>query len=79
MNDRNGKFRVALFEAPRAAGLNIRKGFAYGLLVGEDTSGFSLRDARGTARAVVSVTQEKAQLQLRDPKGKVVFAAPNAE
>ena len=79
LNDRSGKFRVALFESPRAAGLNITKGFAYTLLVGEDSSGFSLRDPKGTARAVVSVTQDGAQMQLRDQEGKVVFAAPNPE
>ena len=76
LNDRSGKFRVALFEAPRAAGLNITKGFAYTLLVGEDSSGISLREAGGTARAVVSVTQDGAQLHLRDQQGETVYPAP---
>ena len=79
LNDRNGKFRVALFESSRAAGLNIKKGFSYGLLVMQDGSGISLRDPKGTVRAVVSVTQEEAQMQLRDQEGKAVFAAPNPE
>ena len=79
LNDRDGKFRVALFEAPRAAGVHIKKGFSYGLLVGEDGSAFSLRDAQGTARAVVSVTQEEAQMQLRNQQGKAAFSAPNPE
>ena len=79
LNDRSGKFRVALFEAPRAAGLNITKGFAYTLLVGEDSSGFSLREAGGTARAVVSVTQDGARIHLRDQQGEVVLPAPKAE
>jgi hypothetical protein len=79
LNDRSGKFRVALFEAPRAAGLNITKGFAYTLLVGEDSSGFSLREAGGTARAVVSVTQDGARMHLRDQQGEVVFPAPQAK
>jgi hypothetical protein len=79
LNDHNGKFRVALFEAPRAAGVHIKKGFSYGLLVGEDGSAFSLRDAQGTARAVVSVTQAEAQMQLRDQQGKAMFLAPATE
>jgi len=79
LNDPSGKFRVALFEAPRAAGLNITKGSAYTLLVGEDSSSFSLRKAGGTARAVVSVTQDGARMQLRDQQGEVVFPAPQAK
>jgi len=79
LNDRSGKFRVALFESPRAAGLNITKGFAYTLLVGEDSSGFSLREAGGTARAVISVTQDGAQLHLRDQQGETVYPAPKAK
>ena len=79
LNDRDGKFRVALFEAPRAAGINIDKGSGYTLLVGEDGSGFSLRAAQGAPRAIVSVTQKEAQIQLQDQDRKAVFVAPNPE
>jgi len=79
LNDRSGKFRVALFEAPRAAGLNIIKGFAYTLLVGEAGGALSLRESGGTARAVVAVTQEGARVRLRDQQGETVYPAPKAK
>ena len=79
LNDRDGQFRVALFEAPLAAGVNISKGSRCTLLVGEDGVGFSLRAAQGAPRAIVSVSQEKAQIQLQDQQRKTVFSAPNPE
>lgn len=79
LNDRDGKFRVALFEAPRAAGINISKGSGYTLLVGEDGAGFSLRTAQGAPRAIVSVSQKEAQIQLQDQQRKTVFSAPKPD
>lgn len=79
LNDHDGKFRVALFEAPRAAGININKGCRYTLLVGEDGGALNLRAADGAPRAIVSVTQKETQIQLQDQDRKVVFLAPNPE
>jgi hypothetical protein len=81
LNDRDGKVRVALFESPLAAGVNIVKGFKCRLLVGEDGSFFSLADAQraGGSHAALSVSQEEARMQLQHKDRKVVFSSPDAK
>ncbi|MDG2220510.1 MAG: hypothetical protein P8L85_03970 [Rubripirellula sp.] len=75
--DEQGRFRATLTDAPRGAVMSVSKGDGgIKLMAMEGVAGLSVRDSTGNPRAVVQVTQDKAEIALRDQQNETVFSAP---
>ena len=78
--DTSGRHRATLTDAPRGAVMSVFKnGDDFRLMAMEDSAGLSLRDAKGKPRAVVFVTEDQAQIILKDSGNQTVFSAPKSE
>lgn len=77
--DEKGDFNATLTDAPLGAVIQLKKnGSGIRLQAGKDGAGLSVRDSKGTPRAMVLISDDKSQIALKDQEGSTVFSAPKS-
>ncbi len=77
IRDEDGAFHATLTDAPGGAVVQLRNpGGDLRLMATDEATGISIRDAAGRPRAVLSVTGEESQMEIRDVSDKVLFEFP---